>query len=135
MKVLLPNIFNDNQCIPLSLLYLKSYAQKCVDLKQTIDIQILEFYCNDSRDTIIEEILDENPDICGFSCYNWNIFQIIDISCTLKRQLPDIKIILGGPVFHSRKFSEEILIKFDCVDVIVRGEGEYAFCNLLLFFL
>ncbi|OON96160.1 MAG: hypothetical protein ATN36_06310 [Epulopiscium sp. Nele67-Bin005] len=109
----------------LSLRYLKSY---CTDYSE--QIQLLELTINQDENTIIKEIFTQNPTIIGFSCYIWNIGYIKTLIPTIKKVLPNVKIILGGPEvsYSSRDLLEEFSI-----DYLVEGEGEETFKQLLDF--
>ena len=84
------------------------------------EIKTKEFTINNKEDDILYEIYKEKPDILGFSCYIWNINQIIDIIASVKKILPNTIIFLGGP-----EVSFEYEYLFDLgVDIICIGEGE-----------
>jgi len=108
----------------LALKYLKAACEK--SFPQTT---IVEETINRPIDKIIEAIYRENPQVVGFSCYIWNISTVLKITGTLKKVLPDTKIILGGPeVSYTPR---EILENNKSIDYIVCGEGETAFIKLL----
>ncbi len=88
--------------------------------KFNVDIETVEFTINNSEEFIFSEIYKMNPDVIGFSCYIWNIEMVINIISVLKKILPDITIILGGP---------EVSYDFDYLfqkgaDIVIIGEGE-----------
>ncbi|MDI3508846.1 MAG: hypothetical protein PWP55_1038 [Clostridiales bacterium] len=93
------------------------------------NIKIQEFTINDGIDYILGEIYSSRPDVVGFSCYIWNIDMIWRLCLALKKVLPDVTIILGGPEvsYDARKLLEQ----HNEVDYIVCGEGEEAFAKLL----
>lgn len=82
----------------------------------------------DPVDTILDKICKEHPDVVGFSCYVWNIREILCVSSLLKKRDPNIQIILGGP--EVTPCSLETITANASVDVIVRGEGEETFREL-----
>lgn len=90
---------------------------------------IIEETINRPLDKIVEIILRENPEVVGFSCYIWNISVALDIADTLKKILPDVKIILGGPEVSYTP--EDVLNNNLAVDYIICGEGEVALPLLL----
>ena len=94
------------------------------------DIKIKEFTINNNADYIIREIYDYNPDILCFSCYIWNIDMIGYITNHIKKVMPEVTIILGGPEvsFDTRTFMKEN----DAIDIVVIGEGEKTFRELIL---
>jgi len=75
---------------------------------------------------IVETIGKEKPDIIGFSCMSSFLREIVSISTRIKKKF-DIPIILGGP--HPTLFPE--VINEPSIDMICRGEGEFALIELL----
>ena len=49
-----------------------------------------------SDEKFIETILQEKPDILGFSAFTKDIKQIHDLVSRIRPKLPDTKIVLGG---------------------------------------
>ncbi|AEE98079.1 B12-binding domain-containing radical SAM protein [Mahella australiensis] len=93
------------------------------------DIKIEEFTINDKIDYILGEIYSGNPDAVAFSCYIWNIDMIWRLCSALKKVLPHVTIILGGPEVSYDAFM--LLKQHECIDYVVCGEGEEAFAKLL----
>ncbi len=95
-------------------------------LKQSITsvshASIFEFSINDNPLSVEREIILFSPDILAFSCYIWNIDYILGLCSDIKKALPDVKIILGGPEVSFD--SVEVLSGNPCVDIVVKGEGE-----------
>ena len=90
-------------------------------------IVIREFTINQEHGFILRELYACKPDIIGFSCYIWNIGMVAALVRDLKKLLPDLIIILGGP--------EVSYDSIDCpADFIVKGEGERAFLELMDFY-
>jgi len=75
--------------------------------------------CFDDIDNHIKGI--SKPYIFGISCLTINVGQSYKIAKLLKIKYPDAKIILGG--IHVTALPEEALAN-ECVDIVVRGEGE-----------
>ncbi len=71
---------------------------------------------------LVKEVVRFNPDMAGFSCttgvHPWSL----RVARQLKKIKPDVKVVLGGP--HPTFFPE--IIEEAPVDMICRGEGEYA---------
>lgn len=74
---------------------------------------------------MVKKAIKENPDLIAFSCttgsHKW--------ACKIAKQIKvnsDIKVIMGGP--HPTFFPE--VINEPGIDIICRGEGEYAFLEL-----
>jgi len=71
-------------------------------------------------------IAKENPDIIGFSCMTCFYDEILSISNEVKRNFK-VPIIFGGP--HPTICPE--IINEKSIDIICRGEGEFALIELL----
>lgn len=95
---------------------------------KSYDSIFLEFTIKDSIDYIIGKILDNTPDVIGFSCYLWNIEIIIKVCKLIKIKQPNIKIILGGPEVS---YDTKNFIKFNFIDYIIAGDGEVTILKLL----
>ncbi len=75
---------------------------------------------------ICQKITKEKPDIIGFSCLSSFMNDTLDICRSIKK-ITKTPIILGGP--HPTLFPEVIHEK--SIDLICRGEGEFALMDLL----
>lgn len=67
-------------------------------------------------------------EVVAFSCYIWNITQTLNVAKAVKNINPHTKILLGGPEVS---YEWEEMIKEDCVDYIITGEGEIPFHEFL----
>lgn len=83
--------------------------------------KILEANLRDRRDAVLQSLYDERADIYSFSCYIWNIEEMLALSCDLKALLPSSKIIFGGP---EASFGIDRFERVAYIDHIVCGEGE-----------
>ena len=97
------------------------------------DITIGEYTINQKSDEIISDIYREKPDILGFSCYIWNISQILEMANELHKVLPQTKIWLGGPEVSYD--ATKVLMKTTCIAGIICGEGEQTFYELVAHYL
>lgn len=108
----------------LALRYLKAYSQ--TDFP---DIQIAEYTIKDPAMNIVSDLYQRKPDVVGFSCYIWNIEETIVVIGMLKKIMPDLVVVLGGPeVSYDTDYWMNRLPE---VDFIVMGEGEETFRHLL----
>ena len=73
----------------------------------------------------IEEIVKFNPDVVGFTLYYCNNEPVKWMAAALKKQLPNLKIIVGGPQMQSRPIIDSV---FDCG---IMGEGELILLEIL----
>ncbi|MGE5628833.1 MAG: B12-binding domain-containing radical SAM protein [Solirubrobacterales bacterium] len=107
----------------LGIRYLKAYAQE-LDL----NIEIMEFSINDSREKVIQQLILAKADIIGFSCYIWNIEYIQYLSTHIKLINPGCIIIYGGPEVSFDPFMQ---LNNNAGDIIIEGEGEETFFELM----
>lgn len=115
--------------IPLSLFYIKSYAETdaTVAARSRIDV-VVPADASDAA-TTAAEIVARKPDIVGFSCYIWNMLHTMEIARRVKDRLPGTTIVVGGPDVSS--VPKKTLDTYPWIDVVVRGEGEETFRELL----
>ncbi|HTZ11837.1 MAG TPA: radical SAM protein [Candidatus Margulisiibacteriota bacterium] len=77
-------------------------------------------------DKVLKELKSFDPQIIGFPCSSSSHQWVIAASRLCKKYLPQARIILGGA--HPTFFPE--VIEEEPVDIICRGEGEYALLEL-----
>ena len=115
--------------VPLAAGYLIQYA-RLFELDREFDFQILPPSIANywSEAGMVEEILQRDPWMVGFSCYLWNIDRTLWIAAELKRRRPDIKIVVGGPEITA---DNAWVLQSGVLDYAVIGEGEQTFTQLL----
>lgn len=107
----------------LALRYLKAYSER------EFDIEMAEYTIKDPAMNVVTDLYRRAPDVVGFSCYIWNIEETIVIIRMLRKVLPNVRIVLGGPeVSYDTEYWMERIPE---VDFIVMGEGEETFHHLL----
>jgi anaerobic magnesium-protoporphyrin IX monomethyl ester cyclase len=107
----------------LAIRYLKAYCEK------DFDVDLAEYTIKDPVMNVVSDLFGRRPDVVGFSCYIWNIEETIRIIKMLKKVMPEVTIVLGGPeVSYDVEYWMERIPE---VDFIVVGEGEASFHNLL----
>jgi len=81
-----------------------------------------EFNINQKQDDVLEEVYRAKPRIAAFCCYIWNIGFVLELAEDLKKILPGVKVLLGGPEvsFDARGIMEA----YGFVDAVVCGEAE-----------
>ena len=94
--------------------------------REGFDVVLCEYNLRDMTGSILARLVDERADVYGFSCYIWNITEMLSIATDLKRLLPDAKVVFGGPEasFETDRIGEEQ------ADFIVCGEGEDAMLEI-----
>ncbi|UCG80638.1 MAG: B12-binding domain-containing radical SAM protein [Desulfobacterales bacterium] len=122
--------FNWSNHFSLANGYLKAYAEQDEVIGKNADIQIVDF---DAEHHNVRQALcyltGEQPDIVGFSCYCWNMDKILELSRLLKQLHPKTQIVLGGP--EVGPIARKCMMENPAVDVVVMGEGELTFQELL----
>ena len=136
LKVILAqlNVPYNYPTVPLAAGYLKAMAHR-EGLTQGIDIEILDNnisnFAGDAR--VISYLIERQPYCIGFTCYVWNIERTIYIINKIKKIIPKVKIVCGGSEASSRY--KAIMSNNRNIDIIVKGEGELTFVELLNNFL
>jgi len=116
--------------VPLAAAYLKLFAEKKgLGSFYAIDILSAEQASTLGDQALVAAIAEREPWLVGFTCYLWNIERTLWIAQQLKRLLPKVRIVLGGPEITAD--NAWVLNTLD-YDHAVIGEGEQTFANLLL---
>ncbi len=110
-----------------AIMSLKAYYDK--HAKTDVEVGTHEYTINQNIDFIVTDIYEKQPDVVCFSCYIWNIEEIIYIADTLKKIMPKLIIWTGGPEVSYR--AEEFLMENSSVDGVMCGEGERTFTLLM----
>lgn len=124
MKTLLVAINSKYIHSNLAIRCLKAYA----DSKGEFNINIAEYTINQPISLILCEIIKEQPDAIGLSCYIWNYDYIAKLVVEIKKILPDCFVFLGGPEVSFNP--HDVLLQTNC-NAVICGEGEDAFFQLL----
>jgi radical SAM superfamily enzyme YgiQ (UPF0313 family) len=110
---------------PLGMLYIAGIL-----IREGIEVSILDQAIkNVTIDQSIRWVKKENPDIVGFSICGSSAREAFKVASTVKTEMPDVTVVLGN--YHATFNAERILRKYPSIDVIVRGEGEYACRDLV----
>jgi radical SAM superfamily enzyme YgiQ (UPF0313 family) len=114
---------------PLAAGYLKAYAAAC-GLLEHVDIEILPRDLADHAGDamLVEEIVARRPDVLGLSLYTWNSERSLAIAQRVRRRLPDLRVLAGGPEIQA---DNVWLCDHPALDIAVSGSGEIAFVALL----
>lgn len=114
---------------PLALMCLKAEIARHAELEAETLIQIHPFLQSHSQAEMIEELLEVRPHVVGFSVQGWNFRQLVGVWFSLRQHLPDAVFVLGGN--HVSHRGERLLPAHPEIDIIVNGEGEIAFRELV----
>ncbi len=96
--------------------------------KNTYDVSVMESTINGDIETFAHKIINEKPDLVAFSTYIWNVTKTLEI-CRIIKEKHNCKIVLGGPEVAYRQ--KDVLEKYDFVDFVLAGEGEWIFPDFL----
>lgn len=125
MKILLATLNSKYVHSNLAIRYLRAY---CQDLP--VEMELKEFNINQHLDYIFAEVYRAKPNLVAFSCYIWNVTPTLELCSNLKKVMPELTIVLGGPEVS---FDPDVILQnHPTVDFIVKGEGEVTFRELLL---
>lgn len=109
---------------PLGMLYIAGVLKK-----EGIDVSLLDQTAKGfSHEQTLRWVKKEDPSILGFSVLQPAATEAPKIAELVKEWNPNVTIVMGN--YHSTFNDSRILRKYPCVDVIVRGEGEYTSLEL-----
>src|SRR5262249_44669259 len=77
---------------------------------------------------LVEAIAAREPWLVGFTCYLWNIERSLWVAEQLKRERPDLRVLVGGPEITA---DNAWVLESPAVDFAAVGEGEQTFADLL----
>lgn len=93
------------------------------------EIVVKEYTINHNLDLILQSLYQEKAAVVAFSCYIWNIHEILTIAKELKKVAPSTHIWLGGPEVSYD--SRQLLASNPFVEGIIQGEGEMTLYELV----
>jgi len=108
--------------IPIGLLYIASYLKKKGHEVRLFDMSV-------EKADFRKEILTFHPDVVGISMHTDFRFIVSRMSREIKKVLPRIKIVVGGP--HPTFAAKEVLESSPSIDIVIKGEGEGTFSKIL----
>ena len=113
----------------LALGYLRAFAEAHERIRKRVAFQTLDLTTEVDAWWVTYRILRMEPDVVGFSVSCWNAQAVYEVCSMLRDAQPGIVIVLGGPEVGPQ--AEEVLAANPAVDIVVRGEGEVTFAELL----
>lgn len=120
--------------MPLALGYLKAYAQKDEEVRNAVDFRLFNYRGADRPIHMVPEVLiEEPPDILACSVFGWNFRNFGQLATTFRQINPAGWTIFGGT--HVAFQAQRVFSLYPEVDVVVNGEGEISFANLLRAFI
>lgn len=105
---------------------LRGYIEECEpELASTLEWSD-PIFLDEPAETIAERI---DTDILALSCYVWNFNKQMKIAKLVAKKNPYVYVVAGGP--HIPNNPDGFFDEHPYVDVIVHGEGEITFANIL----
>jgi putative methyltransferase len=117
---------NNVPFLPLVAAQLRAYAEQDPEVSAAYSFADPVFLA-DSPERIAAGVVD--PDVLGLSCYVWNFRRQMKVARLVKRRHPDVLVVAGGPHVPDRPGT--FFVDLPWVDVLVHGEGEDAFREVL----
>ena len=112
------DFFYSNENIPLAAACLQA-----IGTNQGVEVKLLPnpLMSYGSDRSIIDDLVETEPDMVGMSCYLWNLERSLYVAQQIKKSLPRCRVVLGGPEVTP---DNAFLLRHDGFDVGVVGEGE-----------
>lgn len=109
---------------PLGLLYISAVCKR-----QGYNVELVDAFAERlSLEELKNTILKARPDVIGFTSFVSNGNVIYELGIWIKKELPQATVIFGN--VHASVYAKEYL-KNACCDIVVHGEGEYTFLQIL----
>jgi radical SAM superfamily enzyme YgiQ (UPF0313 family) len=113
----------------LALGYLRAYAQADPRLAGRVAFETLDLDTGVDPWWAAWRALGLEPDVLGISVTCWNARSVYEVCRLVAAVRPGCAIVLGGP--EAGPAAEEVLATHPEVGIVVRGEGEVTFSDLL----
>jgi len=112
---------------PMGIMYLAGYLKREIE---NVEIKLInQKVKNDTPEELAKKIYYFSPDIVGLSSSTVFAGLIPIISEKIKELLPNCWVVLGGP--HASSVKSQAFSECENLDVVVPGEGEIAFKNIV----
>lgn len=128
-KVTLIELTAFDKITPLASAYLTTYARADEEVAAGCEIDIYAAPVTTDADTVTEDLVQRRSDVYGLSCYLWNMGLMRRLLDRLTRELPEARIVLGGPqvMNHAEEYVAPELTNV----AVCNGEGERTFREYL----
>ena len=116
--------YNNTHYPPLGILYIASTLEA-----NGYDVDVVDAALDALPDErIVQEIEARKPEMVGLSCTTHNRLEMRDLACAIKKSMPGVFLVVGGPHVS---FCPEDTLKHTPVDAVVIGEGEAKTLDLV----
>lgn len=122
-----PNIYQTKQSMPpLGIAWLAAVLRQ----NGFKDIYLIDSMANRySNEEIIDLLKKQGPDLVGISFGTQIRFSAFELARLIKKNFPGLPVVAGGP--HPTLTAQDILENIPEIDIVVKGEGEISFLNLV----
>lgn len=118
------------ESMPLAAGYIKATALADDQVRGAVDISIHNFRGGATNAQMANAMFSSGrPDVLAFSVMGWNYRAFGALAATFKQVNPDGWVVFGGP--HVSEQAERVFRMFPEVDIVVNGEGELTFRDVL----
>jgi radical SAM superfamily enzyme YgiQ (UPF0313 family) len=123
------------ESMPLASGYIKATALADERIRREVDIEIRNFDGGATLTGLAQSLFGqgEAPDVLAFSVLGWNVRTFGALAETFKQINPDGWVVFGGT--HVTNQAERTFRMYPDVDVVVNGEGELTFREILTAYL
>lgn len=121
------NKYGNNVFLPYSTGILTSFCLTIDQIKENYEFKDNFFLKNDT-DEVVAKL--DSPEIFGFSSYIWNFEYNKKLAEKVKSKFSNCLIVFGGHQIPSEK--EDFLRKHSYIDILVHGDGELPFSEILI---
>lgn len=94
------------------------------------EVHVFDFGAPDAE-RVVEAVERVDADVIGASCYVWSFPAFHAAARELKRRRPERTIVFGGPSARPAMLDLPPFREAPCVDALVTGDGERAFCDVV----
>jgi radical SAM superfamily enzyme YgiQ (UPF0313 family) len=118
------------ESMPLASGYLKAMVLDDADLSGRVRVDIRNFRGQVTHGEMARTLFaGDVPDVLAFSVLGWNVRAFAALAETFKQLNPDGWVVFGGT--HVSDQAERVFRLYPHVDVVVNGEGEITFRELV----
>ena len=119
------------ESMPLAAGYLKATALADSRIAANMDVQIRNFDGGATLFGMANDLFHDGvPDVLAFSVLGWNYREFAALAETFKQLNPGGWVVFGGN--HVSHQAARVFGMYPFVDIVVNGEGEFTFRDLLL---
>lgn len=123
----------DSHWHPMGIMYISAYLEKRGYKNYLVNTKLLNsdisgLGTGEVEKLVCDKIAELNLDLLGVSCAVNEINYVKSFCGRIKKILPDLKIMVGGPMPATMP---ELFLEDASIDFVVRGEGEEIVLNLV----